>query len=162
MGTDRITLQHLREPAGFDATNLQILMAMPQSFPPGAYVCCGANMDALFRGTGNPLPSTIILDFMYGVATFNLWGDMQLEGVVEQYFDLHYKPLLQPPPNDPRYDDDGGDDGCADWEDDTNDGSDYDARASTPARDILLIPSGLNLHIEAKFQFSDFFSSPPR
>ena len=47
----------------------------------------GANVDASFRGTGNSPPlSPVILDYMYGVAAYTLWGMGRKDGMVETYY----------------------------------------------------------------------------
>ncbi|KAF8347106.1 hypothetical protein F5887DRAFT_48592 [Amanita rubescens] len=54
--------------------------------------------DALIIGTGTPLPSTVILDYMYGVAAYRRWGSGQdIEEVMEQRFAEHYKSIPIPP-----------------------------------------------------------------
>jgi hypothetical protein len=66
----------------------------------------GANVDALFQGDGDSPPSTVILDYVYGVAAYNAWeskrdGDFK---VMKQYRDKHYKgipPLHTDEPEEP-------------------------------------------------------------
>ncbi|KAF8347149.1 hypothetical protein F5887DRAFT_1131423 [Amanita rubescens] len=54
--------------------------------------------DALIIGTGTSLPSTVILDYMYGVAAYRCWGSGQdIEEVMEQRFAEHYKSIPIPP-----------------------------------------------------------------
>ncbi|KAH9980904.1 hypothetical protein BGW80DRAFT_1267112 [Lactifluus volemus] len=65
----------------------------------------GANVDALFQGDGDSPPSTLILDYVYGVAAYNAWqskfdGDFE---VMKQYHDKHYKGL-HTDPSDETYD----------------------------------------------------------
>ena len=38
------------------------------------------NADALFGGTGVPLPSTVILDYIYGIAAYNAWRSERVDG----------------------------------------------------------------------------------
>jgi hypothetical protein len=53
----------------------------------------GANVDALFQGEGGSLPSTVILDYVYGVAAYKSWhsnrGDVD---VMDEYHKKHYAP----------------------------------------------------------------------
>ncbi|KAF8336220.1 hypothetical protein F5887DRAFT_1247630 [Amanita rubescens] len=54
--------------------------------------------DARITGTGTSLPSTVILDYMYGVAAYRRWGSGQdIEEVMEQRFAEHYKSIPIPP-----------------------------------------------------------------
>ncbi|KAF8331187.1 hypothetical protein F5887DRAFT_1274000 [Amanita rubescens] len=54
--------------------------------------------DARITGTGTSLPSTVILDYMYGVAAYRRWGSGQdIEEVMEQRFSKHYKSIPMPP-----------------------------------------------------------------
>ena len=68
------------------------------------------NVDALFRGTGvplPPLPSTVIIDYVYGVAAYNAWRSNRGGGLnqmeMEEYRNRHYTqipPLPSTPPDD--------------------------------------------------------------
>ncbi|KAF8351787.1 hypothetical protein F5887DRAFT_1057619 [Amanita rubescens] len=54
--------------------------------------------DARITGTGTSLPSTVILDYMYGVAAYRRWGSGQdIEKVMDQHFSKHYKSIPMPP-----------------------------------------------------------------
>ncbi len=54
--------------------------------------------DARITGTGTSLPSTVILDYMYGVAAYRRWaGGPDIEQVMEQHFAEHYKSIPIPP-----------------------------------------------------------------
>jgi len=54
--------------------------------------------DARIAGTGISPPSTVILDFMYGVAAYRCWGSGQdIEQVMQQRFAEHYRDIPIPP-----------------------------------------------------------------
>src|SRR5258708_6456646 len=54
--------------------------------------------DADMAGMGIPPPSTVILDFMYGVATYQCWGGGQdINQVMQKCHDTHYESILIPP-----------------------------------------------------------------
>ena len=78
MPSGRITLQHFeRMTPG--------LTALPQ-------------VDACMRGTGTPRPSTIILDYMYGVAAYRRWGSGQeIKELMQQRFTECYESIPLPP-----------------------------------------------------------------
>ena len=50
------------------------------------------NVDAVFRGVGDSLPSTVILDYSYGVAAYQAWRSESSDGFdqMEAYRDKHY------------------------------------------------------------------------
>ena len=55
-------------------------------------------VDACMRGTGTPRPSTIILDYMYGVAAYRRWGSGQeIKELMQQRFTECYEPIPLPP-----------------------------------------------------------------
>ena len=63
------------------------------------------NVDALFRGTAVPLPSTVILDYLYGIAAYKTWRSKRGDGFnrIKAYREEHYKkisPLHSLPPDD--------------------------------------------------------------
>ena len=67
--------------------------------------------DAHMAGTGIPPPSTLILDFMYGIAAYLRWGSGQdIEEVMRHRFTESYESISIPPVPVPRDDDDGDDD----------------------------------------------------
>ena len=77
MPSNRITLHHL-EP---DTSRFPI-----------------SQCDARIAGTGISPPSTVILDFMYGVAAYRRWGSGQdIKEVMEQRFAERYKSIPIPP-----------------------------------------------------------------
>ena len=63
------------------------------------------NVDALFQGTNVPLPSTVILDYLYGIAAYKAWRSKRGDGFnrMEAYREKNYKkisPLHSPLPDD--------------------------------------------------------------
>lgn len=67
--------------------------------------------DARMAGSGIPPPSTLILDFMYGIAAYLRWGSGQdIEEVMRHRFTESYESISIPPVLVPRDDDDGDDD----------------------------------------------------
>lgn len=86
MPPSRITLHHLKP----DTSRVPI----PQ-------------FDARIAGTGISPPSTVILDFMYGVAAYRCWGSGQdIEEVMQQRFAEHYENIPIPPASLPSSDGD--------------------------------------------------------
>jgi len=79
--TEAITLQHLEKASGDNPVVLETLAAVGQLCPFAAFVN-GAHVDALFKGTGTSLPPAVILDYMYGIATYQHWGNRQSRCVV--------------------------------------------------------------------------------
>ncbi|KAH9050999.1 hypothetical protein EDB83DRAFT_1359922 [Lactarius deliciosus] len=72
----------------------------------------GAHVDAQFRGTGGPLPPSVILDYIYGVAAYKCWGSRPGHGLVESYYRENYANI--PSPHGPLSgeDDDRNDPNC--------------------------------------------------
>ncbi|SRR6266404_5941544 len=95
-----ITLQYLGKPKDFN--QYMVKAAEHKSEPMGALI--GPHVDILCQGTGTPLPSAIIMDFIYGVAAYHLWSSRRGQGdiheVMANYHDTHYK-ILTHPPNQP-------------------------------------------------------------
>jgi hypothetical protein len=62
------------------------------------------NVDVRFRGEGVPLPSTVILDYLYGIAAYNAWRSERGDGLnqMKAYRDEHYAQIPPPPPAPPR------------------------------------------------------------
>lgn len=79
--SSRITLHHLDSDTSLDP--------IPQC-------------DARIAGTGTSLPSTVILDFMYGVAAYRRWGSGQdIKEVMERRFAERYESVpITPTPLD--------------------------------------------------------------
>jgi hypothetical protein len=64
----------------------------------------GANVDALFQGEGGSLPSTLILDYVYGIAAYQCWASEGDNVLVKDYRESHYAnipPHSPAPPDDP-------------------------------------------------------------
>jgi hypothetical protein len=78
------------------------------------------NVDALFQGEG-PLPSTIILDYVYGVACYKAWSSKRGGGPdkMEAYRNKHYAEIQPLPPAPRDYIDDIN---VSSGSDDPNDG----------------------------------------
>ena len=59
------------------------------------------NVDALFGGTGVPLPSTVILDYHYGIAAYKAWSSKRGDGFnqMKTYRNEHYAQIPPPPPS---------------------------------------------------------------
>jgi hypothetical protein len=67
------------------------------------------NVDASFQGDGVPLPSTVILDYIYGIAAYNAWRSNRGDGFnrMTAYRNEHYAKIPPPPaPPDDTYDTD--------------------------------------------------------
>lgn len=63
--------------------------------------------DMCITGTGISPPSTIILDFMYGVAAYQHWGSgHDIEEVMQRRFTEYYKSIPIPPASLPSSDND--------------------------------------------------------
>jgi len=63
--------------------------------------------DARIAGTGISPPSTIVLDFMYGVAAYRRWGSRHdIKEVMQHRFTEHYKSIPIPPASLPSCDGD--------------------------------------------------------
>ena len=96
---------------------LQLYQNARRNPPP--FIAHGAlqNVDAVFEGTGVPLPSTIILDYVYGIAAYKVWSSNRGDGGFDQmkaYGDRHYTQIRPLPPSSPDVDNDvpsGPDDG---------------------------------------------------
>ncbi|KAF8256635.1 hypothetical protein EI94DRAFT_1710699 [Lactarius quietus] len=66
----------------------------------GAFLS-GVHMDAVFH-TGTMLPPPIILNYIYGVATYNCWcsgQDGDIHDMMKNYYTEHYKNILAPTPS---------------------------------------------------------------
>jgi hypothetical protein len=59
------------------------------------------NVDALFQGEGVPLPTTVILDYVYGIAAYKAWRSKRGGGSnrMRAYRNEHYAQI--PPPSAP-------------------------------------------------------------
>ncbi|KAK2464149.1 hypothetical protein APHAL10511_003842 [Amanita phalloides] len=75
--------------------------------------------DARINGTGISPPSTIILDFMYGVAAYRHWGIGQdINEVMQHHFTEHYNSIPIPPASPHSSDDDSSPESDEDDDDD--------------------------------------------
>jgi len=94
--------------------------------PPDIAHAALLNVDALFEGTGVPLPSTIILDYIYGITAYKAWGSKRGDGFdqMKGYFDKHYAEITPPPLSSPDSPDDGSDADVTSVPDDHNDHND--------------------------------------
>jgi hypothetical protein len=77
LNTDHYTLQQLEKPN----TYAPEAIAHIQNPTPYVAFASGVNVDAMFQ-SGSSLPPAIILDYMYGVAAYQCWGNRQ-NGVLE-------------------------------------------------------------------------------
>ena len=61
------------------------------------------NVDALFGGRGVPLPSTVILDYLYGIAAYKAWRSKRGDGFkrMKAYREEHYTRIPPLPPTSP-------------------------------------------------------------
>jgi hypothetical protein len=98
----------LERPNDEDPVLLEHLKALGKLHPFVAFLH-GAHVDALFQGAGTSLPPAIILDYMYGVATYHRWGNKQSHSVVDNYFIEHYKDIPAPPHRPSSHNDDPSD-----------------------------------------------------
>jgi hypothetical protein len=63
----------LKEHKGYNPTSIgRIDQGLLDAYP-GIAFSLGANVDVLFEGDGNLPPSTVILDYVYGVAAYKTW-----------------------------------------------------------------------------------------
>ena len=76
------------------------------------------NVDALFRGEGDPLPSTSILDYIYGIAAYKAWRSNRVNDfIMDNYRKAHYTkipPKPSAPPDDMDTDVTSGPEDCKD------------------------------------------------
>ena len=68
--------------------------------PPSLAYYALQNVDALFGGTGVMLPSTVILDYLYGIAAYKAWCSKRGDGFdqMKAYRNEHYAQIPPPPP----------------------------------------------------------------
>ena len=88
-------------------------LAAGQSPNPAVCYPLGLQVDAIFRGTkaSESQPSAIILDFLYGVASYALWNsENDAHAVLKKYRKDHYESIPMPPPAPLSDDDDNLDD----------------------------------------------------
>jgi hypothetical protein len=104
---DYITLHWLKAPETYNAEFLAYLQTLQiGAVDPGFALAlfsslaqAGGNVDAFFRGEGGSLPSTVILDYVYGVAAYKSWHSQRGDGldVVNQYREKHYAQIPRAP-----------------------------------------------------------------
>ena len=84
------------------------------------------NVDALFGGTGVSLPSTVILDYIYGIAAYKAWRSRRGDGFnqMKAYRNEHYAQIPPRPSSPP----DGIDDTDVTSGPDNRNDSDYKPR----------------------------------
>jgi hypothetical protein len=94
----------LKKPKKYKPTTLAALEPIEDVDSGDAY-STGANVDAVFQGQSEraPLPSTVILDYVYGVATYQSWHSKRgnVSTVMDAYHEKHYAripPLPLPEP----------------------------------------------------------------
>ncbi|KAH9980937.1 hypothetical protein BGW80DRAFT_1453884 [Lactifluus volemus] len=89
-----ITLHWLKRPHKYNPTLLATIQTLQVgAVDPGVAFALGANIDALFQGKGGSPPSTVILDYIYGVAAYNAWQskrDDNFDDIMNQYREKHY------------------------------------------------------------------------
>jgi len=84
--------------------------------------------DAHIAGTGILPPSTIVLDFIYGVAAYRCWGSgHDIKEVMEDHVTKHYKSIPIPPASLPSSDGDSS----PESHNDDNDNKSYKLRRPT-------------------------------
>jgi hypothetical protein len=104
----------LKEPEDYDPESIGRIDPGILDAHPSVAFDLGANVDVLFRGDGDSPPSTVILDYVYGVAAYNAWqskrdGDFE---AMTQYREGHYTnitPVHTPNPDEPDPPDDPND-----------------------------------------------------
>ena len=113
--SSRITLHRLRAYDTFDLDEAKRhcdhKLAAKQSPSPAVCYSLGLQVDAVFRGTKPPesQPPAIILDFLYGVASYALWkSGNDVHAVLKKYRQDHYA-SIPTPPRAPLSDDDSPD-----------------------------------------------------
>jgi len=103
---DYITLQWLKKPDYYDPALLADYQTCG-NVPPHIALDFGANVDALFQGEGGSLPSSVILDYTYGVAAYKCWrsrmhvGNGGVPEVINNYRSDHYSHIPPRPPTPP-------------------------------------------------------------
>jgi len=137
--TDRMTLHRLVEPHEYDPALLEYSGGSPGTSRCEIFFAVGGNVDTLFHGTENSQPSEspLILDYTYGAAIYSLWGVGRPDSIIKQYFESHYKPILQRRTNLPRKDED---------DDDADDDSDpgCNNRLAKAMDELNMVPMCLN------------------
>ena len=92
----------MKEPKDADQQSLELfqdLQGQGKTPPLGLALDAYQNIDALFRGEGGSPPSTLILDYVYGVAAYNTWRSPAcgVSSIMNDYREKHYADILPPP-----------------------------------------------------------------
>lgn len=105
--TDHYTLHHLNEPNGYNPTRAASLINTETPHSVSTLFGAGLHMDALFQGTGDSLPPTVILDYVYGVAAYRRWNsrrhDEDVHDVMGNYRNEYYVNIPTIPPSPRRH-----------------------------------------------------------
>jgi hypothetical protein len=86
----------LKEPEYYDPAFLATLQALEGTN--SRVVHWGANVDARFQGEGGSPPSTVILDYVYGVAAYRSWRSQRGDAIMDDYRQTHYANITPLPP----------------------------------------------------------------
>ncbi|KAH8988298.1 hypothetical protein EDB86DRAFT_2051219 [Lactarius hatsudake] len=107
--TDHCTLHRLATPPGYDPVMAETFASAGRLRRHDVAFTLGLNVDAVFQST-NSLPPVVILDYVYGVATYNQWNsrrpDKTVHRVMGKYRKEHYIniPAVEPSPPTDNYD----------------------------------------------------------
>ena len=92
------------EPARYDRDQAQFILNMyrRERIPPGRsyYFGLGLSVDANFQGMDST-PPIVLLNFIYSVAAYQRRQSPPGIGIIEKYFEDHYKTIPVPPPRAP-------------------------------------------------------------
>jgi hypothetical protein len=99
-----ITLQWIKKPENFDPKKLEIVGVLQNAGmvpPPDVAFLALQNVDALFGGIGVRLPSTVILDYIYGITAYKAWRSKRDDGFdqMKAYRNEHYAQIPPPSPS---------------------------------------------------------------
>ena len=88
----------MKEYENYDPISLAAFLQVG-SVSPGVAFALGENVDALFQSEGGSPPSTVILDYVYGVAAYISWHSKRSDGidVMNQYREEHYAQIPRAP-----------------------------------------------------------------
>ena len=116
---EHFTFQQFVVPARYDPVHAAAMAGLSQSFGPFIALGFGLSVDALFQGTGSPLPPAVISDYVYGIAAYSHWKSRcVVHSMMEDYRQEHYIGIPSIPSSSQSDDDgeirhdpnDGGDD----------------------------------------------------
>jgi len=99
-----ITLQWIKKPKKYDPTKAEAFKAIQDAgiiVPPSFAHEALQSVDALFGGEGVPLPFTVILDYLYGVAAYAAWRSKSHDGFEQMraYRNANYVGIPPLPPS---------------------------------------------------------------